>query len=123
MTIHFFEFGEWSENSLGISKLIMSPSYRKYAKGDIYFRFNGLKVNCKQFTGETNSFYDQNFGAGEEIHRAVPIDINDFTIWLYHNSYELYVKVIKKLIERGFETWVVAPGKISEQSKENYNIV
>lgn len=122
MNIHFFELKEWNENSLGISKLIMSPSYRKFDRGDIYFRFNGNKIHCKQFTGESNNFYDQDFGAGEENHRAKTIDVNDLIVWLYHNSYSMYEKLIKKLIDRGFNIELWEQNNNVAQPQENYNI-
>jgi hypothetical protein len=105
--IHFFELNQWGETHSSISRDVLSPSYTNFKDGDIYFRFNGTKVNCKQMNGESNKFYDSSFGMGTETHYGKTINVNFLIETLYKDYYDTYVELINVLNSRGFKITLV----------------
>lgn len=110
--IYFFESGIWNESHSSISRNMLSPSYHYFKKGDIYLRFNGKKIYCKEFNGENSRFYDDSFGMASETHYGTTININDFMKMLHENYYHTFVEITKKLIAKGFDIWIANPPKI-----------
>jgi len=76
--IYFAKLDDWDETGGTISKTIYSPRYSiSPQEGDIYWRANPKNngVFACVFTGKSEKFYDQNFGAGSERHYRNVVDV------------------------------------------------